>query len=88
LAGKIRNGYGKPVKVCHLAAGKAAGWSPNQFPIPTLPSAPSAGHAICQFDQEHKITEDEAYGNLAVKIHEGAESGKIKTRKFSTREPD
>jgi len=44
--------------------------------------------ALFQFDQEHKLTEEEAYEKLAGKILEEANSGKMKTRKFNLRELD
>ncbi len=42
--------------------------------------------ALYQFDQEHKLTEEQAFAGLTDKILEGVDSGKIKTKKFNTRE--
>ncbi|MFA6328114.1 MAG: hypothetical protein WCY41_01575 [Candidatus Micrarchaeia archaeon] len=44
--------------------------------------------ALFQFDQTHKLTEEQAYGSLAGKILKEVESGKMKTRKFSPKELD
>jgi len=44
--------------------------------------------ALFQFDQEHKLTEEEAYEKLAGKIISDASFGKLKTRKFNLRELD
>ncbi len=42
--------------------------------------------ALYQFDQEHKLTGEQAFDALTGKILAGVGSGKVKTRKFSTRE--
>ncbi len=42
--------------------------------------------ALYQFDQIHKLTEEETYGQLAGKIRDGISPGKVKTRKFSLSE--
>jgi len=42
--------------------------------------------ALFQFDQTHKLTEEQAYDGLAGKIIKEVESGKMKTRKFSSKE--
>ena len=44
--------------------------------------------ALFQFDQTYKLTDEQAYVNLAGKILENVGSGKIKTRKFSLKELD
>ncbi len=44
--------------------------------------------ALYQFDQEHKLTEEQAFSGLAGKILEGVNSGKVKTRKFKSSELD
>lgn len=44
--------------------------------------------ALYQFDQTHKLTEEEIFADLTGKILEGVASGKVKTRKFSTHELD
>jgi hypothetical protein len=42
--------------------------------------------ALYQFDQTHKLTDEEVFDNLTGKILENVSSGKMKTRKFNTRE--
>lgn len=44
--------------------------------------------ALFQFDQEHHITDEKAFGMLASKIVEEVDSGKMKTRKFRLSELD
>jgi hypothetical protein len=44
--------------------------------------------ALYQFDQEHKITDEQAYEKLTDKILNDIETGKMKTRKFSLKELD
>ena len=44
--------------------------------------------ALFQFDQTHKVTEDEAYELLAGQILQDVASGKMKTRKFNLHELD
>jgi hypothetical protein len=44
--------------------------------------------ALYQFDQEHKLTEEQAFEGLAGKVIEGVASGKVKTRKFRPAELD
>ena len=44
--------------------------------------------ALYQFDQSHKLTEEQAYDELTGKILKEVESGRIKTRKFSLKELD
>ena len=44
--------------------------------------------ALYQFDQEHKLTDEQVYEDLTGKILEGVASGKVKTRKFKPSELD
>ncbi|KKT91301.1 MAG: hypothetical protein UW92_C0014G0001 [Candidatus Jorgensenbacteria bacterium GW2011_GWA2_45_13] len=44
--------------------------------------------ALYQFDQEHKLTEEQAFAGLTGKILGGVDSGKVKTRKFKLSELD
>ena len=44
--------------------------------------------AIYQFDQEHKLTDEQVFDGLAGKILKGVDSGRMKTRKFSLKELD
>jgi hypothetical protein len=44
--------------------------------------------ALYQFDQDHKLTDEQAYEGLAGKILQGVASGKVKTRKFKPSELD
>lgn len=44
--------------------------------------------ALYQFDQTHKLTDEEIFGNLAEKILKNVDSGKMKTRKFKLNELD
>jgi len=44
--------------------------------------------ALYQFDQEHKLTEEQVFENLSGKILKEVDSGKMKTRKFSLKELD
>ena len=44
--------------------------------------------ALYQFDQEHKLTEEQAYEALTGKILNEIETGKMKTRNFSLKELD
>lgn len=38
--------------------------------------------ALYQFDQDHKLSDEQVFDDLTGKILEGVSSGKIKTRKF------
>ncbi|MEM2138518.1 MAG: hypothetical protein QW568_05505 [Candidatus Anstonellaceae archaeon] len=42
--------------------------------------------ALYQFDQEHKLTEEQVFAGLTGKILRGVDSGKVKTRKFGKHE--
>lgn len=42
--------------------------------------------ALFQFDQTHRLTDDEVYHNLTGKILGEVAAGKMKTRKFSASE--
>lgn len=42
--------------------------------------------ALYQFDQTHKLTDEEVFDNLTGKILENVSSGKMKTRRFKTSE--
>jgi len=44
--------------------------------------------ALYQFDQMHRLTDEEVFGNLAGKILKGVGSGEMKTRKFRLSELD
>lgn len=44
--------------------------------------------ALYQFAQDHKLSDEQAFGDLTGKILEGVSTGKIKTRKFSLDELD
>ena len=44
--------------------------------------------ALYQFDQTHRLTDEEVFGNLAGKILKGVGSGEMKTRKFRLSELD
>jgi hypothetical protein len=44
--------------------------------------------ALFQFDQLHKLTEEEVFEGLAAKIAGAVDLGKMKTRKFNIRELD
>ncbi len=44
--------------------------------------------ALYQFDQEHKLTDEQVFDGITGKILEGVASGKVKTRKFSKHELD
>ena len=42
--------------------------------------------ALYQFDQMHKLSEEQVFQGLTGKILEGVNSGKVKTRKFKLSE--
>ena len=44
--------------------------------------------ALYNFDQEHKLTDEQVFEALTGKILEGVASGKVKIRKFSKHELD
>jgi hypothetical protein len=44
--------------------------------------------ALYQFDQDHGLEDEMAFENLAGKVLDGVETGKIKTRKFKPSELD
>lgn len=44
--------------------------------------------ALYQFDQLHKLTDEEIFGNLTGKILDGVGSGKMPTRSFRLSELD
>ncbi|MBU1196875.1 hypothetical protein KJ765_00025 [Candidatus Micrarchaeota archaeon] len=44
--------------------------------------------ALYQFDQDHKLSDEHAFGELTGKILEGVASGKVKTRRFKPSELD
>ena len=44
--------------------------------------------ALYQFDQEHKLTEEQVFDKLTGRILGGVASGKVKTRKFRPSELD
>ena len=44
--------------------------------------------ALYNFDQEHKLTDEQVFEGLTGKILEGVASGKVKTRKFNKHELD
>jgi hypothetical protein len=44
--------------------------------------------ALYQFDQEHKLTDEQVFEGLAEKVMQGIASGKVKTRKFRLKELD
>ena len=44
--------------------------------------------AIYQFDQDHDLSEEQAFEDLTGKLLKGVKTGKIKTRKFNPSELD
>ena len=44
--------------------------------------------ALFQFDQDHRLTDEQVFEGLAGKILEGVAAGKVKTRKFKPSELD
>ena len=44
--------------------------------------------ALYQFDQTHRLTEEQVFGSLAERIIEDVKSGRMNTRKFKLSELD